>query len=538
MRRNRQSIVANPVLVGAVTVLVAVVAVFLAYNANNGLPFVPTRSLDVQLANGSNLVPGNEVRSGGYRVGVVDDMRPARLTDGRVGAVVHLKLDRKIGAIPVDSRVVIRPRSALGLKYVELTRGRAGRTLPDGGTLPLAQSRTEVELDEVYNTFDRPTREASRADLHEFGDAFVGRGADLSETIRLAPSLFGHLAHVMRVLAAPQTHLQRFFRELGDAARVVAPVSASDAHVFTVLAATFDAISRSPQALRDTIARSPGTLAAGTRSFRAQRPFLAHTAALSADLRRASGELRGALGPVNAALRVGTPVTQRSAHLYDDLQGSLDAVRDLAEAPTTLGALRGLDATVTTLQPQLRFLGPYVTVCNSWNFLWTLVAEHFTAPTPTGTEQRALFNAGPVSAPGLDSNDSIESDNANEFAHGKVSQEPGAVDEQLHANYYGSAVDDRGRANCEAGQQGYMASANPFRDKSVKGDPYARVSVDHPITGGLLSGPTYAKIDREGHGVGLNPDHVPAGETFTARPGGRGADTPLLSSYPPGEREP
>ena len=65
-------VVANPVLVGAVTTLVIVVAVFLAYNANNGLPFVPTRQLDVLVSNGANLVKGNEVRSGGFRVGVVD----------------------------------------------------------------------------------------------------------------------------------------------------------------------------------------------------------------------------------------------------------------------------------------------------------------------------------------------------------------------------------------------------------------------------------------------------------------------------------
>ena len=69
-RRGPASIVANPVLVGAVTTLVVVVAVFLAYNANNGLPFVPTtRQIDVQVANGAELVPGNEVRAGGYRVG-------------------------------------------------------------------------------------------------------------------------------------------------------------------------------------------------------------------------------------------------------------------------------------------------------------------------------------------------------------------------------------------------------------------------------------------------------------------------------------
>jgi len=43
-----------------------------------------------------------------------------------------------------------------------------------------------------------------------------------------------------------------------------------------------------------------------------------------------------------------------------------------------------------------------------------------------------------------------------------------------------------------------------------------------PVAGRL--GPTYAQYDREGKGVGLNPQHVPAGETFTDRPGGHGVD--------------
>ena len=55
-RRHQQSALANPVLVGAMTVLVIMVAVFLAYNANQGLPFVPTRELKVDIASGSDLV--------------------------------------------------------------------------------------------------------------------------------------------------------------------------------------------------------------------------------------------------------------------------------------------------------------------------------------------------------------------------------------------------------------------------------------------------------------------------------------------------
>src|SRR3954452_23865699 len=117
-RRGSASVVANPVLVGAVTVLVVVVAVFLAYNANNGLPFVPTRSLKIQVSNGANLLPGNDVREGGQRIGLVEDMRPVRLTDGTVGAEATIKLDKDYPAIQRDSRLNIRPRSVLGLKYV------------------------------------------------------------------------------------------------------------------------------------------------------------------------------------------------------------------------------------------------------------------------------------------------------------------------------------------------------------------------------------------------------------------------------------
>ena len=466
-RRSNASVVANPVLVGAVTTLVIVVAVFLAYNANNGLPFVPTRQLDVLVSNGANLVKGNEVRSGGFRVGVVTDMQPVMLPNHKVGARLTLKLDKKLGGVPVDSKVVIRPRSALGLKYVELDTGRSKQVFADGATMPAAQASVPVDIDEVYNMFDAPTRRASQGNLQGFGDALAGRGADLNQTIQVAPQLFGHLGSVMANLSAPRTELPSFFKELGDAARIVAPVSKTNAHLFTTMANTFDAISRDPQALKSTISKSPPTLRAGTESLLVQRPFLEHTAALSRDLDTATTELRAALPTVNSALRVGTPVQRRSVTLNDNLQGALGALEDLVKAPTTLGSLRGLTATVGTLQPQLRYLGPYVTVCNSWNIFWTFAAEHLSAPDDTGSSQRALLNMA-TQAPGTDG---IGSSGANEFAHGKGAL-PGRADQYVHNNVYAPAIDEKGNADCGAGQTGYIQAYNPLRDKSVKGDPY------------------------------------------------------------------
>ena len=81
-RRRSASIAANPVLIGAATTLVVIVAVFLAYNANNGLPFVPTYQLKADVPSAANLVKGNDVRIGGARVGVVNDITAQTHTNG------------------------------------------------------------------------------------------------------------------------------------------------------------------------------------------------------------------------------------------------------------------------------------------------------------------------------------------------------------------------------------------------------------------------------------------------------------------------
>ena len=63
--RQAQSVMASPILIGAVTTLVTVIAVFLSYNANEGLPYVPTYDISVTVPSAAGLVEGNEVRIGG-----------------------------------------------------------------------------------------------------------------------------------------------------------------------------------------------------------------------------------------------------------------------------------------------------------------------------------------------------------------------------------------------------------------------------------------------------------------------------------------
>jgi virulence factor Mce-like protein len=507
-RRGNASLAASPVLVGSVTTLVVIVAVFLAYNANNGLPFVPTHEYKVQLDSGSNLVRGNDVRAGGFRIGAVQDLKPVTLASGKTVAVLTLKLDKSTGAVPADSTVTVRPRSALGLKYVELTKGHSKNLLRDGDTIQLARTATQVQLDDLNKLFDRRTRRAAQDNLVGFGNAFTGRGQDLNATIAQLPVLLGYLQPVAGNLASSDTQLGRFFRELGNVARIVAPVAGVNARLFTDMGTTFEAIARDPAALRATISKSPSTLDVSTTSLRAQRPFLDDTAKFSHDLRSATHELRGALPDINPALETGTPVLRRSVDTSQRLKGAFGALRDLVRAPTTNTALRGLVGTVTTLNPQLRFLGPFQTVCDYFTYFWTFNAEHFSESATGGSAERALLNSQAVQ------DNSSSTDGAVEAANGEGYQAATAArgDKDIfHGQSYDAAVNDNGSADCETGQRGYLhGPLSTFGPKTdLEGNPNLGVTDAH--TPGS-QGPTY-------HGL----PGVPPGETFTREPGGNAA---------------
>src|SRR3954462_3295787 len=129
-RGTRASVIASPVLVGAVTVLIVIVGVYLAYNANQGLPFVPTYDLKAEIPNGQKLIEGNDVRIGGFRVGVVSKMQPKTIVENgqaKTIAVVDVKLEKDVNPLPADTTVAVRPRSALGLKYLDIVPGKSKR---------------------------------------------------------------------------------------------------------------------------------------------------------------------------------------------------------------------------------------------------------------------------------------------------------------------------------------------------------------------------------------------------------------------------
>jgi ABC-type transporter Mla subunit MlaD len=459
MRRGTRQLGASPVLIGAVTVMIAIVAVFISYQANNGLPFVPTYQLKAEMPNGAKLVKGNEVRAGGFRVGIVQDIKSVRKrVDGqeRAIAVVDLKLDKTIEPLSVDSRLSVRPRSALGLKYVELIPGRAKRTFQDGDTMPLRSAGENApELEDVLSTFPPETRTDARKSLEGFGNSIAGRGPDVNTTIRELEPFTRYLLPVMRNLSDPKTELRNFFPGLGAAAAEAAPVAQVQARLFGEMATTFAAIGRDPQALRETIEESPPTLQAATESFRVQTPFLARFAAVSRDLQPGAAQLPRTLPLVNDALQAGVPAFRQTPQLGEDLEQLFVAAEDLGDNPSTLLALRDLRKAVQVTRPAIEFVAPYQTVCNFLVYFFNPLGTHQSAAVSGGTTERILAKL--VDTRQENSLGSTESTRPVDVPRG---QDPQASPPKasLHTQYGGPAVDGSGRADCQAGQTGYPNS--------------------------------------------------------------------------------
>jgi len=497
-RRRQPSVASNPAFVGAVTVLVIVAAVLLAYQANQGLPFVPAFELKVDTPNAARLVVGNEVREGGFRVGQVTKIEP--VPNSKSGAQLTIRLDTSAAPVPDDSTVRIRPRSALGLKYVELVRGKSSDALPEGATIATRANAVGPELDDFFSIFDEPTRENVDRNLDYFGTALAGRGAAINRTLDAAPELLGDLAPVMRTLANPDSRLERLIQETGDVTRVLAPVANPLARGFTGMADTFEALSRDPEALKDTIERSPGTLQTGIETLPDTRPFLVRLAGISDEVQGTARELRASLPAVNRALAAGTPVLRRLPEFTEDLEGSLRALRDLAKSPTTDITLAGLTDTMKTLNPTLRYVGPHVTVCNYFTYFWTNIADHISDEDATGTVQRVQVKLAPIeqenSLLSFGATRPANQDHVDPVQHALFGDGV-----EFHDQLYNAAVAPDGSADCESGQRGYLkrlatgfaADRNYVLDSSTPG----------------AQGPTFKGRAR-----------IPEGQTFSADPTG------------------
>jgi virulence factor Mce-like protein len=468
-RRGVGALAASPTLVGAITTLIVILAVFLAYNANNGLPFVPSYRISAELPNAEVLVPGNDVRIGGVRVGFIESVEPEQDTKtGAVHAKVDLKLDKSVDPLPNDSTVIVRSKSALGLKYLEIDKGTSKHGYPEGSILPLSAAHPHpVEIDQVLNTFDTPTRHAIQQQLVAFGDALAGRGPDLNAALGELQPLVRRLEPVARNLASRKTGLGPFFDALADSAAEVAPVAETQAQMFVALDSTFGAFAAVARPfIQQTISETPPTLDTLTRTGPRITRFLGHSATLFADLRPGIKSLSENSPAIASAFETGADVLPGAPRLNAQLAPTVKTLEAFSTNPGVKGGVRRSTQFFGFLNPTVKFLAPAQTFCNYGSLLLRNASDLLSVGDGVGTWQRFTIYSGGQTNPFPPGENGSNSENSPSVGPANGPVDPSAFYSNfLHANPYPYTAAPGQPHECASGNEKFIPN------KIVIGNP-------------------------------------------------------------------
>jgi phospholipid/cholesterol/gamma-HCH transport system substrate-binding protein len=237
--------------------------------------------LVVPLDSADGLSPGSDVLIAGAKAGTVREIS----LDG-AQTLVTIALDDAYAPVHADARVTVRPKSLLGEKYVALDPGSAD-VLPSGSRLSQLQVARAVDLQDVVNSLDQPTREKLRTLVISLGGGLAGRGLDTNQTLSNGRQDLDHLAAITDTLAARDQDLQQVIKGLDQVTAELASsdrrsqlgallanseallhsLAQQDAQIKTTLAAANAALGRTdaslsgtaPQ-LNDIFAQAPRTL--------------------------------------------------------------------------------------------------------------------------------------------------------------------------------------------------------------------------------------------------------------------------------------
>jgi phospholipid/cholesterol/gamma-HCH transport system substrate-binding protein len=161
-----------------------------------------------------NLIPGENVKIDGVKVGTVSSVTPT--PEAKAAVVIDIE-NPGFQDFRADASCEIRPQSLIGEKYVDClpTQPRVeGAPLPPplqkvpGGRegageylLPVKNTSSPVDVDLLGDITRLPERERFTLILNELGAGLAGRGSDLNEVVKRANPALREFDRVLEILA-------------------------------------------------------------------------------------------------------------------------------------------------------------------------------------------------------------------------------------------------------------------------------------------------------------------------------------------------
>lgn len=301
---------------------------FILLNQRLPNPFQSYYRINASFTTAAAVVPGlgEPVNVAGVRVGQING---TSLHDGQ--AVIHMQIDpSQLSVIYRDAHADLVPRTPLKDMEVDIWPGeRSAGRLPSGATIPIAQTVSPVDSDEVLGALDGDTRAWLVSLLTSLAQATAGRGNDMRSLLRALGPTAGQLRQVGDLLAARHQELAELTHNLGVLAQAASTKDVQLGQLVRASDVTISALASQNVALRRAVTLLPGTLDR-TRTTLRDLTVFSH-----------------ALGPASTAL---TPVVRS---LPSTLRRSDDLFRGAALLP-----LRQIKPFVQAALPLARKLPP------------------------------------------------------------------------------------------------------------------------------------------------------------------------------------
>jgi phospholipid/cholesterol/gamma-HCH transport system substrate-binding protein len=285
--------------------------------------------------NANQLVKGNQVEIDGTPVGSVKDME---LTPNGQ-AVITLKIDSAHSPLPEGVHATIRQASQSGIanRYIDLTMPSAGasrRTIPDGGALSADNTTTSVDLDQLFNTLDPPTRKALQHFFKGQAAALKGKGEQQNVGFQYLNPALSTSRRLFNELNRDTPTLERFVKDSSRLVTALASRRDDLSNLIVNLEQTTGAIGRQKVALADALERLPGFMRRSNTTF---------------------VNLRAALGDLDPLVDASKPVAKKLNPFLDQLQPFL---HDLKPTVADLRSIVKKDGADNDLIELTRSFGP------------------------------------------------------------------------------------------------------------------------------------------------------------------------------------
>ncbi len=281
--------------IGAVVIAVAVVGYLLLGSSSY--------KVTAEFENAGQLVKGNPVQIGGVAVGTVSDIEIA--PNGHVLIAMTLKGPQTPLKTGTKAEIRQLSLSSIAGRYVELEQPsepiaqRDESTIPEGGKIPISQTVTAVDLDQVFNILDPVARVAIQDFIKGSATQWRGKGVEANRGLQyLNPSL-STTRRLFGELAADKQLLRRFVSDSAEFMSVVGERRQDLSGVVRNLNTTTRAIANQKASLREAIGRFPTFMRSANTTF---------------------VNLRSALNDLDPLVDASKPVAPKLERLLEDLR--------------------------------------------------------------------------------------------------------------------------------------------------------------------------------------------------------------------------